>query len=253
MLGTLRSTLRSPVLRKVVRLLGDLGLGFAIYILVQLAVHALTESEAWAMVSGAAAVVAASPMLLSASGGRGMPRLVVPGPRQVTRWLMALVTVWLTAQIVALWLAAHTSLPAPTTTSVDSFDAMAPVAVLATVVAAAPVAEEILLRRVLYSQLRSALRAPVMVAALISAVPFALLHGSIVHAAAMLPVGIFLALTFERTGSVVVAIAGHGLFNAMSLYVPEPIVEPLVTAPVMIVLLALTSTVIATMAIGRRR
>jgi len=79
---------------------------------------------------------------------------------------------------------------------------------------AAPIAEELFFRGFVYQSY--ARRYPPLVAAVLSAVLFALLH---VNLAAFLPIfvmGLFLAWLFQRTGSLVPGMVAHGLNNAIA-------------------------------------
>jgi len=78
----------------------------------------------------------------------------------------------------------------------------------------APVAEELTLRSVLYGWLRKHL-SPI-VAGIISATAFAALHGSLVLLPGTFLVGLALAWTYERSGSILPCILVHGCFNAIS-------------------------------------
>ncbi len=94
--------------------------------------------------------------------------------------------------------------------------------VLALVVAVvlAPIAEEVLFRGVLFQALRS--RVGLWPAAVMSSVLFTLVHVEIVMSQPLALVGLFslgvlLAWAFHRTGSLLVPIIGHAVFNAISI------------------------------------
>jgi uncharacterized protein len=78
----------------------------------------------------------------------------------------------------------------------------------------APVVEELTLRSVLYGWLRKHL-SPV-IAGIISAAAFAALHGSLVLLPGTFLVGLTLAWTYERSGSIFPGMLVHGCFNAIS-------------------------------------
>jgi uncharacterized protein len=78
----------------------------------------------------------------------------------------------------------------------------------------APVVEELTLRSVLYGWLRKHL-SPV-IAGIISAAAFAALHGSLVLLPGTFLVGLTLAWTYERSGSIFPCMLVHGCFNAIS-------------------------------------
>lgn len=245
-MGPVRHPLRSPLVRKSLIVAGAVCFGFVVNLLAQVVTSRFTDSFAWQMVAGAVAVAGVTPLLLGRS-----PRLPLRAPRlrSLGRLLLVLVLVWLTAQVVALWLTENTDLPASST----AVEGLSAAAALTGVVLAAPVSEELLMRRVLYAQLRTVLRAPVVVAAFVSAIPFALLHGSVIQASATVFLGLYAALVYERTGTVFAAIAAHMAFNALSVYVPARFVEPLATGPVTLTLVISALVALTFMATFRRR
>jgi uncharacterized protein len=92
-------------------------------------------------------------------------------------------------------------------------------AVIAAVVMA-PIAEEILFRGVLFQALRR--RLGMWVAAVISSLVFTAVHVEIVTSqplalVGLFALGVFLAWSFHRSGSLVVPILGHAVFNGVSL------------------------------------
>jgi uncharacterized protein len=83
----------------------------------------------------------------------------------------------------------------------------------------APLVEEILFRGLLFQALRR--RVGLWPAALLSTAIFAVIHVEIVFSqpvalAGLSALGVFLAWAFHRTGSLVVPILGHAVFNGMS-------------------------------------
>ncbi|MFT3828499.1 MAG: CPBP family intramembrane metalloprotease [Opitutaceae bacterium] len=79
----------------------------------------------------------------------------------------------------------------------------------------APLAEELVFRAGLYRVARRAL--PRWAALLVSALAFASLHGSAVHFVPLTVLGMIFALAYERTGSLLVPVVAHGLFNLNSI------------------------------------
>lgn len=75
----------------------------------------------------------------------------------------------------------------------------------------APITEELLFRAGLFRYLRT--RIPRSLALLAPAFLFAILHGNLVTLAPLLALGMVFSLAYERTGSVVVPIVAHALFN----------------------------------------
>jgi membrane protease YdiL (CAAX protease family) len=78
----------------------------------------------------------------------------------------------------------------------------------------APVVEELTLRSVLYGWLRK--HVSPAIGGIISAAAFAALHGSLVLLPGTFLVGLTLAWTYERSGSILPGILVHGCFNAIS-------------------------------------
>jgi membrane protease YdiL (CAAX protease family) len=79
------------------------------------------------------------------------------------------------------------------------------------VVLAAPFGEELLFRGFLYNALRR--KWATWPSALVSGVLFALLHGAPILILAIFPVGVGLALIYERRHSIVASMAAHATFN----------------------------------------
>lgn len=97
----------------------------------------------------------------------------------------------------------------------------------------APVAEELMMRRVLYSYLR---QIGIVFAMLVTSFLFAGMHGTLVHLPFTFLLGLFLCAVFEFSGSVWACVACHCAANAMSLFVapyvsiPESLLHPVVCA-----------------------
>ncbi len=100
--------------------------------------------------------------------------------------------------------------------------------VLALVVA--PIAEEALFRGVVYPLLRR--RVGVAVSALVSSVAFAVLHGNPVQFVLALPLGIVLALMYERGRKLWPCIVGHAAVNLVSMFASGVIAA--LTSPVVV-------------------
>ncbi len=75
-----------------------------------------------------------------------------------------------------------------------------------------PFAEELLFRGLFYAWLRE--RRGVTTAVVVSSLLFSLLHGILWLAPALFVVGMILALVYEKSGSLWVAVLVHGLFNS---------------------------------------
>lgn len=96
----------------------------------------------------------------------------------------------------------------------DAGDWGAMAAMLVATAVVAPVVEELTLRSILYGWLRKHL-SPAF-AGIISAAAFAALHGSLVLLPGTFLVGLALAWTYERSGSILPGMLVHGCFNAIS-------------------------------------
>ena len=77
-----------------------------------------------------------------------------------------------------------------------------------------PFAEELFFRGLIYGWLRQ--RMPVWLAALVSGLGFAVLHGVWWLIPALLLLGVVLALVYERSGSIWAAVITHGVFNSFT-------------------------------------
>lgn len=75
----------------------------------------------------------------------------------------------------------------------------------------APVTEELIFRGGIFRYMRT--RTPRWVALLVPALLFGALHANLASFVPLVVLGIILALAYERTGSIVVPIVAHGLFN----------------------------------------
>ncbi len=75
----------------------------------------------------------------------------------------------------------------------------------------APVTEELIFRGGIFRYMRT--RTPRWVALLVPALLFGALHANLASFVPLVALGIILALAYERTGSIVVPIVAHGLFN----------------------------------------
>jgi len=109
--------------------------------------------------------------------------------------------------------------PAPlTTTTLDAMQQPAlEVLTILTGVVLTPIVEELLFRGVLYQALRR--KHSVGNAALLSALIFALMHGSIVLFIPLTVMGIVLAFVYERSGSLIPTMLVHACNNAIILLI----------------------------------
>ncbi len=86
-----------------------------------------------------------------------------------------------------------------------------PVLMLLATVILAPLTEEIVFRGLIYTRLKRGM--PVLLAALLSALIFGIMHGTLLHMVFTVPMGLFLCLFYDRFGSLWVPIALHMGFN----------------------------------------
>lgn len=105
--------------------------------------------------------------------------------------------------------------------------------------AAAPLAEEMLLRGLMYPLLRRVSNVPV--AAVATTAVFMGLHGNLVQAVAVVPLGILAALLVEVTGRLWPAVAAHLGFNLAAGLLPPGLVADLATWPVVVLLAGLVA------------
>jgi membrane protease YdiL (CAAX protease family) len=115
----------------------------------------------------------------------------------------------------AALMAAKEHLDDPLLPLLDTLTGALPVAwVLVLLCVVVPIGEEIFFRGFVYGGLRTRWGAPL--ALLVSSVFFAAVHLQIVHAFPILLLGVVFALVYDRTGSLVPAIAAHGLNNLVA-------------------------------------
>ena len=93
----------------------------------------------------------------------------------------------------------------------------------------APFAEEIVFRGLVYTTLRKHMKS--IIAGLIAAVLFSLMHGTIVHLPVGFIVGFVAAYMYEMSGHLWMAILVHFLFNALTASVIVPVSEFLISVP----------------------
>ena len=108
-----------------------------------------------------------------------------------------------------------------------------PLTLLLTLVVA-PLAEEAFVRGCVYPLLRR--RLPMAVSVVLSACFFALLHGNAVQAAVTVPLGLVLALVYEKTRSLWPCVLLHLGFNLVALVTPVAVIG-ILTNPMTIVCL----------------
>lgn len=154
-----------------------------------------------------------------------------PRPRHLLILVATLGFVWTVGQVSAVWLVkqGHGA-------SFEKYQqaiSTAPVAlILLALLVAAPVTEELLMRGIIYPRMRKAMG--YMPAALLSAALFAAMHGTTVHLAYTVSLGVLLAIAYELTRMIWVPMLMHLLFNLGAL-VPAAVLEPMATQGVVLV------------------
>jgi uncharacterized protein len=158
-------------------------------------------------------------------------RTVIPvpgGSRSAARepgfWALTALTLvfcWLVGQAASVWL--YSLVGSSNFDEHASAKAEAPaVLMILVVLVLAPMGEEMLMRGVIYSRLRSHL--PPLAAAVLTAGVFSLMHLNLVQIAATLPLGLLLPVVYEQTGQLAPVILMHIVFNLFSMIVPAALV-----------------------------
>lgn len=119
----------------------------------------------------------------------------------------------------------------------------------------APIAEELLYRSVLFRHLREGF--PVWVAYGVSAVVFALIHGTPAQIYVGVFCGLFFALLYDYTGRLLVSIAAHMLYNMTTILLaglplPDGLFKTAVVVPLNIILFAVLVAMIGYITIKPR-
>lgn len=91
----------------------------------------------------------------------------------------------------------------------------------------APIVEETLFRGLLYPMLRK--KTGAVVAAVLSSLLFAAMHGNAVQAVAVIPLGLMLALVAERTGRVWPCVVLHLAYNFAAMMLPHAAIQAMST------------------------
>lgn len=138
--------------------------------------------------------------------------------------LGCLALAFLAGQSLALWLY---SLGGSTgfDQSVQARQAAGPLAALVLALVAAPLAEELLFRGLLYPLLRR--RVSVITSVLVTTAVFGIMHGNVVQFASTLPLAVLLALVYERTRVLWPCVLMHLGFNLVATFVPPVLITPL--------------------------
>ncbi|MUU73432.1 CPBP family intramembrane glutamic endopeptidase [Pseudarthrobacter sp. GA104] len=145
-------------------------------------------------------------------------------PRLTRMVLGGLALAFLAGQSLALWLY---SLGGSTgfDQSVQARQDAGVIAALLLALVAAPLAEEMLFRGLLYALLRR--RIGIIGSVLVTTTVFGLVHGNVVQFASTLPLAVLLALVYERTRVLWPCVLMHLGFNLVATFVPPVLVTPL--------------------------
>lgn len=100
----------------------------------------------------------------------------------------------------------------------------------------APLGEEALLRGLLFPLLRK--RIPLLVSVLLTTALFMLIHGNMVQAVVVLPLGVLQALVYERTRRLLPVVLMHLVFNVAALLVPAGLIAAIATPVVVTTMIA---------------
>jgi len=227
--GVARSTWRFA-LRAAARIIA----AFVIYLGTQLAILTITDSPIWAALGGAIVTIPVFWFLGALSPHQGTMHFRRPD-RSAWLWAVSLVYIWFSGQILVIWLTnTFPERGADFERHVEQLAATPVTMTLLLTIVLAPVAEELLMRGVLYREIRRGLRIPVWLAVTISSVIFAVMHGNITQIGCTLTLGAFLALAYEYTGLILVPITLHALYNILSTFVPADLIAPLATPALVI-------------------
>lgn len=107
----------------------------------------------------------------------------------------------------------------------------------------APIAEEALMRGLIYPALRR--RLSMLVSTTITVAAFGILHTNIVQMLAVVPLSVLLCWIYERTARLVPCIITHGLFNVAAMTVPPEFIAALTTPGLSLCLVALFTAALA--------
>ncbi|WP_284982391.1 CPBP family intramembrane glutamic endopeptidase [Arthrobacter sp. efr-133-TYG-118] len=147
-------------------------------------------------------------------------------PRFWPRIALTAVLMFLTGQAAAAWIYTHlgsTGFDQHVQTQQSS--GFVPSLLVSLLVA--PIVEESLFRGLLYPMLRK--KAGAVVAAVLSSLLFAAMHGNSVQAVAVIPLGLLLALVAERTRRVWPCVVLHLAYNFAAMMLPQAAIQAMST------------------------
>jgi membrane protease YdiL (CAAX protease family) len=222
-----------------------MGGALALYLATTLIVASITNSAVMGALWANATVFVAGLIWIRSRVTSQGPPVRSSSTTNPTIWLLIFAAVpatWFVAQTTAALLYSYVGSPS-FDTQVQAITETPASLTLLLVLMFAPVGEEMLMRGLLYAELRNHV-APIW-AALFSALIFALLHMNLVQIVLTLPLGLLLAAIYERTKNLVSVIVAHALFNALSVTMPASVITSLTSLPFVIAGLALFGLLLA--------
>lgn len=196
--------------------LGVIVLAFALFISALITVTTLSGSAVMGAIVANVVLVVVGMIWLRSKANRSDSPIQVRSWAELKQpyfWAMVgagLVLSWLAGQSLAAWLYSYVG-SANFESHVQSQNTAPVVLLLLVTLVLAPAGEEVLMRGVAYTQLRKHL--PPVVAAVLTAGIFSLMHLNVVQIAVALPLGLLLAAVYEHTGRLLPVIVLHSIFN----------------------------------------
>lgn len=147
-------------------------------------------------------------------------------PRFWPRTALAAVLMFLTGQTAAEWIYMHLG-STGFDQHVQTQQSSGIVLSLLVSLLVAPIVEETLFRGLLYPMLRK--KVGVVVAAVLSSLLFATMHGNAVQAVVVIPLGLVLALVAERTRRIWPCMILHLAYNFAAVMLPQAVIQAMST------------------------
>lgn len=208
-----------------------IGLALALYLSMTIVVTVISGNPYFGAIAANLLIFGVGVWWLKREDLKGNSPLVVRPYTELKRnqgfWALAggaLVLAWIVGQSLTLWLYANLG-SASFDRQVQSKGEVSIALVLLVTVVLAPMAEEMLMRGIAYTQLRKHL--PPFLAAIVTAVLFSVLHVNLVQLAVALPLGLLLAAVYEHTGRLLPVVLMHAVFNLASLVIRPAVIAPL--------------------------
>lgn len=244
----MNQTTTPPRRQTLLRSAGVLVAGLGIYLGTALTTLALTHDQVLSMaVANIVIVVAVLAWRRFSPKGR---QVVLHDRRPESAYrsdfwpsvVLALLVCWLSGQATAVWLYEQLG-SAGFDASAQTRQNASPALLLTTMLLLAPAGEEALMRGLVYPLLRRNWSSPIG-AALVTTGIFALLHGNIVQIVLTVPLGILLALVYERTRTLWPVIGLHMAFNLLSAVIPVEAITRMAQVPVILMTTMLTTVIL---------